>query len=99
MGLRDGGERGVAVGDVEFDGHDGVAVLGDEVVERGRVTRGGGDAVARGERGLREGTAEAARRAGDEPGAIRHAVPLPATTARSRDSAATRRRTRPRGRA
>jgi hypothetical protein len=54
VGRSDGRERGVAIGDVEGKGQDGVAVLGDEVIERRGVARGGGDAVARREGGLRE---------------------------------------------
>jgi hypothetical protein len=70
VGLRDGGKRRVVIGDVELDGDDGVAVLRDELLERRSVARGGGDAVARGQCGLRERATEAARRASDEPGAI-----------------------------
>ena len=58
------GDRGVdrrLVGDVELDRQDVVAVALDQVVERGGVTRGGGDAVAALERGLGPDAAEALR--------------------------------------
>jgi hypothetical protein len=46
------------IGDVEFDGEDRIAVLGDKIVERGGIPRCRRDAVAGGERGLRERTAQ-----------------------------------------
>jgi hypothetical protein len=42
----DGGEVGGAIGDVELQREEPVAVLGGQVVERGGVTRGGSDGVA-----------------------------------------------------
>ncbi len=77
VGLAHGRERGVAIGDLELDGQDGVAVLGNEVVERGSVARRGSHTVARREPGPRERTPKAARRARDEPDAISHTPLLP----------------------
>ena len=76
--LRDGGEVGVAVGDVELERQQPVAVLLDEVVEGGQVARGGGDRVAALEGGDRPLAAEAAGRAGDEPDLARSVLMPPA---------------------
>ena len=58
--LLDGGEVGVAVGDVELDRQQRVAVLLGEVVERRGVAGGGGDLVAALQRRDRPLPAEAA---------------------------------------
>ena len=58
--LLDRGEVGVAVGHVELDRQQRVAVLLDEVVERRGVARGGGDLVAALQRRDRPLPAEAA---------------------------------------
>ena len=58
VGLLDRGEVGVAVGDVERDRQQRVAVLRDQVVERRGVARGGGHLVAALQRGDRPLPAE-----------------------------------------
>ena len=67
VGGLDRGEVGVAVGDVELDGQQRVAVFGGETVECGDVARGGGHLVAAFERRDRPFAAEAARCSRDEP--------------------------------
>jgi hypothetical protein len=47
--------RRPGVGDVEGDGVDALAVVGDEIVELGGLAGGGGDAVAGVESGLGSG--------------------------------------------
>ena len=73
VGLLDGGEIGVAVGDVQRDGQDRLAVLVDQVGQAVGVACGGGDLVAAFQRGDRPLPAEAAGRAGDEPDFSTHA--------------------------
>ena len=65
---RDGGEVGVAVGDVELRSAGPVAVALDEVLEGGGVAGGGGDGVAALQRGDRSTRGRNPRCAGDEPG-------------------------------
>src|SRR6266540_1643078 len=60
-------EHLVAVGDVEFDREDGVAVLLDQVTQSVRVAGGRCDLIATLEGGEDELAAKAFRRAGDEP--------------------------------
>ncbi len=67
VGLLDGGEVGVAIGHVELDRQQRVAVLLGEVVQRRGVARGGRDLVAAFQRRDRPLPAEAARCPGDEP--------------------------------
>ena len=70
--LLHGGEVRVAVGDVEGDRQDRVAVGLDEVVEGGGVAGGRGDVVASLECGDRPLATEPTGRSGDEP-RFRHA--------------------------
>ena len=72
--LGDGCEVGLAVGHVELQRQHGVAVLRDQVVERGGVAGRRGDPVAALQRGDRPLAAEAARAAGDEPGLLCHGL-------------------------
>ena len=66
-GLPDGVEVGVAVGNVELNRQEGVAVIPDEIVEVAEVTGGAGDVVTPFESSLRPLAAEALRCTGDEP--------------------------------
>jgi hypothetical protein len=72
VGVLHRGEDGVPVGDVELQRQDLVAEPLHEVVQRRGVAGGGGDRVLTLEGGDRPLAAEAAGRAGDEPG-LRHA--------------------------
>src|SRR5882672_7289099 len=65
--LLNDGDDGRPIGDLELQGQDGVAVLGDQVVERRGRTAQGGDTVTALECGLRPFAAEALGRTGDEP--------------------------------
>jgi hypothetical protein len=60
----------LGVGHIERDSVDALAMLGDEVIELGGVAGGGRDKIAGVEGGLHDGAAEAAPRAGDEPGLL-----------------------------
>ena len=75
MGLRDGGEVGCPVGDVEPDGKDRVTVNLDEVGHGVGIAGGGGDLVAALECCDRPLAAEAARCASDEPHLFAHVIP------------------------
>ena len=72
VGLLDGGEVGVAVGHVELDRQQRVAVLLPQVVERRGVAGGGRDLVAALQRRDRPLPAEATRCPGDEPNFFSH---------------------------
>jgi len=61
VGAFDGAKRRLAAGDIQNQRQQRVAVLRLEVVERARVTRGGGDLVATLQRRLRPLATEAAR--------------------------------------
>jgi hypothetical protein len=60
-------EDRIAIGNVERQGKDGVAIGSDKVVEGLRVASGRGDSVAALERGFRPDAAEPAGSSGDEP--------------------------------
>ena len=73
----DGLEHRLAIGHIQRQGQDGVTIGGDELAERFRVARGGGNLVAALEGGFRPGAAEATRSACDEPYfALSHDVDL-----------------------
>src|SRR6266496_2985075 len=81
-------EHLVAVGDVEFDREDGVAVLLDQVTQSVRVAGGRCDLIATLEGGEDELAAKASRCAGDEPNLAHDVNPLLVWTATVTCSAA-----------
>ena len=68
MGFGDREPGGWGVGDVEGDGTEAFAVVGDEVVELLRLAGGGRHEVAGVKGGFDQGAAQATGGAGDEPG-------------------------------
>jgi hypothetical protein len=72
VGVRHRGKGRFAVGDIEGQREQRVAVLGPQVVQCARVTGCRGDAVAAIQGGRRPLATKAARRTGDEPCLVSH---------------------------